>query len=237
MAIPAIDVVYTWVNGSDPAWQLQKALYSQQQQQQRQQEAAHTTDHISGLNDEPISAAEANETALEIAATAASRYRSSDELLYSIRSLFRFAPWVRHVYVVTAGQVPSWMVDYHPQLTVVPHSALYPNQSHLPTFSSSSIEVHLHRLEGCRSTGSISMTTCCWAAPSSPATSIRLARAIRCTSPIPSALQQRLCGPSAGRWQVPQEVQRIRLPVRRRRLPLRAERRREWTHGWQQRHS
>ena len=114
----------------------------------RQQEAAHTTDHISGLNDEPISAAEANETALEIAATAASRYRSSDELLYSIRSLFRFAPWVRHVYVVTAGQVPSWMVDYHPQLTVVPHSALYPNQSHLPTFSSSSIEVHLHRLEG-----------------------------------------------------------------------------------------
>ena len=36
-----------------------------------------------------------------------SRYASRDELRYSLRSLHAFAPWVRHVYLVTADQVPA----------------------------------------------------------------------------------------------------------------------------------
>jgi hypothetical protein len=31
---------------------------------------------------------------------------------------------------------------------VVPHSALFPNQTHLPTFSSPAIEAHIHRIPG-----------------------------------------------------------------------------------------
>jgi hypothetical protein len=35
-----------------------------------------------------------------------------------------------------------------PGLTVVPHSAIFPNKSHLPVFSSPAIESHLHRIPG-----------------------------------------------------------------------------------------
>ena len=44
--------------------------------------------------------------------------------------------------------MPSWLDTDHPDLTVVTHSQLFPNQSHLPTFSSPAIESHLHRLPG-----------------------------------------------------------------------------------------
>lgn len=78
----------------------------------------------------------------------ASRFEEHDELRYSMRSLERFAPWVRHVYIVTNGQVPTWLNLDHPRVTVVPHSAIFANVSHLPTFSSPSIETHLHRIPG-----------------------------------------------------------------------------------------
>ena len=32
------------------------------------------------------------------------------------------------------------------RLQVVPHSAIFPNSSHLPVFSSPAIETHLHRI-------------------------------------------------------------------------------------------
>jgi len=62
--------------------------------------------------------------------------------------LTQFAPWIRKIWVVTNGQVPKWLDLDHPRLQVVPHSAIYPNKSHLPVFSSPSIECHLHRIEG-----------------------------------------------------------------------------------------
>jgi UDP-N-acetylglucosamine-lysosomal-enzyme len=34
------------------------------------------------------------------------------------------------------------------RLTIVPHSELFPNKSHLPVFSSPAIEAHLHRIPG-----------------------------------------------------------------------------------------
>eukprot|EP00505_MAST-04D_sp_SCG-Rhode-Island_P006023 Stramenopile-MAST_4_protein_6023 len=36
------------------------------------------------------------------------RYRDNQELKYSFRSLFKYAPWVRNIYLVTSGQVPNW---------------------------------------------------------------------------------------------------------------------------------
>ena len=39
----------------------------------------------------------------------ASRYRDNNELRYSLRSLAKFAPWIRHVYIVTNGQIPYWL--------------------------------------------------------------------------------------------------------------------------------
>lgn len=34
-----------------------------------------------------------------------SRFRDNDELRFSIRSVEQFAPWLRHIYIVTNGQV------------------------------------------------------------------------------------------------------------------------------------
>ena len=79
---------------------------------------------------------------------AVSRFRDKDELRFSLRSLWKFAPWVRHVYVVTNGQVPGWLALDRPRLSVVTHEEIYPNRSHLPTLSSPSIETHLHRIAG-----------------------------------------------------------------------------------------
>lgn len=81
-------------------------------------------------------------------AAASSRFVDNEELRYSLRSVIKYAPWVRHIYIVTNGQVPYWLDTTHPRITVVQHSEIFPNSSHLPTFSSPAIEVHLHRIPG-----------------------------------------------------------------------------------------
>lgn len=76
-----------------------------------------------------------------------SRYASRDELLYSLRSMHDFAPWIRNIYVVTAGQRPVWL-DANGEVTVVDHTAIFPEQDHLPTFNSHAIEANIHRIDG-----------------------------------------------------------------------------------------
>ncbi|KAL6433574.1 hypothetical protein ACFW04_006574 [Cataglyphis niger] len=109
-----IDVVYTWVNGSDPVFleNLEK--------------------HV------PI---------VDLSA-AASRFSDKDELRYSLRSLEMYAPWVRHVYIVTNGQIPSWLDMDNPRMTLISHEDIFLNKSDLPTFSSPAIESHIHRIPG-----------------------------------------------------------------------------------------
>ncbi len=115
-----IDIVYTWVDGDDPQWQARKAHY------------AHEADL---------------ETVNESSAIAA-RFQSRDELRYSLRSVAMYAPWVRHVYVVTDRQVPPWLNVEHPQLTVVDHREIFRDPSVLPVFNSHAIESQLHHIPG-----------------------------------------------------------------------------------------
>ena len=76
------------------------------------------------------------------------RFEDNEELRYSIRSVLKFAPWVRHIYIVTNGQLPYWLDLSHPRVTIVPHHQIFQNLSHLPTFSSPAIESHIHRIPG-----------------------------------------------------------------------------------------
>ncbi|GAB2579782.1 stealth family protein [Microlunatus antarcticus] len=115
-----VDVVYTWVDGSDPAWQ-------------RRRDAALHEERNAPLHD-----LAANE----------SRFTSRDELRYSLRSLEMYAPWVRHVFLVTDDQVPDWLDVDHSRLTVVDHAALFGSRGRLPTFNSHAIESQLHHLDG-----------------------------------------------------------------------------------------
>ncbi|XP_043232763.1 N-acetylglucosamine-1-phosphotransferase subunits alpha/beta-like [Amphibalanus amphitrite] len=114
-----IDAVYTWVNGSDPEFRRQ------------------LSETLVHLGHPP-----ANESVND------SRFADNEELRYSLRSLEQHAPWVRRVYLVTNGQVPAWLDLDNPRITVVTHEEIFPNKSHLPTFSSSAIESHLHRIKG-----------------------------------------------------------------------------------------
>jgi hypothetical protein len=115
-----IDVVYTWVDDRDPDWSARR--------DQALRETGRGPAHATSLGE--------------------ARFRSRDELRYSLRSLDLFAPFVRHVYLVTADQQPEWLDTRSPRLTVVSHRELFADVHHLPTFNSHAIEAHLHRIEG-----------------------------------------------------------------------------------------
>lgn len=82
------------------------------------------------------------------------RYSDHDELKFSIRSIYKHAPWFRKIFIIVDDeQCPSWLSEQSalaPVPTiVVPHSFIYKDfLDHLPTFNSQSIECHLHKIPG-----------------------------------------------------------------------------------------
>ena len=75
------------------------------------------------------------------------RFADYDQLRYSIRSLEKFAPWVRKVHLVTNGQIPYWINLDHPKLNLITHEEIFEDPNSLPTFSSPAIEANLHRYD------------------------------------------------------------------------------------------
>jgi hypothetical protein len=116
-----IDVVYTWVDGGDPAWR------------ERKSRALRDNGWVTGVSELAVND---------------SRYASRDELRYSLRSLHAFAPWIRHVFLVTDDQLPAWLDTSRPDLTVVTHREIFGDTGRLPTFNSQAIESRLHRIPG-----------------------------------------------------------------------------------------
>ncbi len=77
------------------------------------------------------------------------RTRDNLELLrFSLRSLERFAPWIRRVVLVTQRpQIPAWLELSEPSLRIVHHDEII-DAEHLPTFNSFAILSNLHRIPG-----------------------------------------------------------------------------------------
>ncbi len=115
-----VDVVYTWVDGSDPELATKRAEYR---------------------NNGASSRIHARETG-------ASRYTSHDELKYSLRSLEMYAPFVRDVYIVTDGQRPEWLNTEVDGIHIVDHKEIFNDPSALPVFNSHAIETQLHHIPG-----------------------------------------------------------------------------------------
>eukprot|EP01112_Ceratiomyxa_fruticulosa_P002707 TRINITY_DN1288_c0_g1_i1.p1 TRINITY_DN1288_c0_g1~~TRINITY_DN1288_c0_g1_i1.p1 ORF type:complete len:360 (+),score=34.21 TRINITY_DN1288_c0_g1_i1:262-1341(+) len=111
-----IDVVYTWVNGSDP-------------------------NHIKSRMERSATAADKR-----YAFPSNSRFRDMGGLQYSLRSLIKYANWIRKVYIVSADQVPSYLNVNNPRVRVVSHSEIFKQKSDLPTFNSNAIEGNLYNL-------------------------------------------------------------------------------------------
>jgi hypothetical protein len=114
-----VDVVYTWVDDTDPAWQSRR-------------------DAALAAQDRPLMAQ----------AAGSSRFANHDELRYSMRSLHQHAPWVRRIWLVTDDQVPPWLDTCHDRVRLVDHKELFGGHGRLPTFNSHAIESRLHHIDG-----------------------------------------------------------------------------------------
>ena len=75
------------------------------------------------------------------------RYRDWDNLQYWFRAVEKYAPWVNRIHFVTWGHLPPWLDTTNPKLNIVNHKDYIPEE-YLPTFSSHTIELNLHRIEG-----------------------------------------------------------------------------------------
>lgn len=114
----AIDVVFTWVNNLDPAWQAKYKKFKQAYD--RVQIGLHATDKA--------------------------RFEDHNELFYSVKAVKSYLPWVRHIYIVTDNQTPQWLHGMT-GVTVVDHTEIIDPQ-YLPTFNSHVIEAFLYRIPG-----------------------------------------------------------------------------------------
>ncbi|WP_162011064.1 Stealth CR1 domain-containing protein [Streptococcus sp. S784/96/1] len=75
------------------------------------------------------------------------RYRDWNNLQYWFRGVETFCPWVNKIHFVTWGHLPEWLDTSNPKLNIVKHSDFIPEE-YLPTFSSHTIELNLHRIKG-----------------------------------------------------------------------------------------
>lgn len=114
-----VDLVYTWVDGNDPVWREKRNKYMPERP---------TTGHVPNhIND--------------------ARWRENNELMYSLRSVELYAPWINRIYIVTDGQCPKWLDRNHPKIRIVDHSEILPVDA-LPVFSSHAIESCIYRIPG-----------------------------------------------------------------------------------------
>jgi hypothetical protein len=74
------------------------------------------------------------------------RYRSWDNLQYWFRGVEKFTPWVNNIFFITSGHLPSWLDTRVSNLKIIKHSDFIPIDL-LPTFSSSVIEMFVHKIE------------------------------------------------------------------------------------------
>ena len=114
-----IDVVYTWVNHEDPDWlELYRAV-----------DSAYSTQNAH---------ASVNNWA---------RFQNRNEIVYSVWSVKRYAPWIRKIHVVTNCRLPA-VLEQDNLVVKVTHEEVFPDSSVLPTFNSRAIESNLHRIPG-----------------------------------------------------------------------------------------
>ncbi len=123
-----IDIVYTWVDGSDPELNRRRALY-----------ASNDKENVKGDD-------KGGDT----------RYSNLGELAWSVASVNRFMPWVRRIYIVTDGQDPSRELELTLRnfpspipVEVVDHKVIFRGyEAFLPVFNCNSIETMLWRIPG-----------------------------------------------------------------------------------------
>ena len=125
MAMAPMDMVFTYVDGADPAHVARRAALRQRL------DPGAVPDRGQFLPEREV------------------WYRSVGEITYSVRSVLRFMPWIRTIHIVTDAQMPpidpEWLQSG--RVRIVDHRQIIPPE-YLPTFDSTIIESFLHRIEG-----------------------------------------------------------------------------------------
>ena len=140
---PTVDAVLLWVDGADPTLQ------------------AEITARRAAMGD-------AADRAEATYGTSASRFAQRDELRYTLRSIEKFAPFFRNIYLVTNGQVPAWLNKAHPRLRLTHHADFFPVGG-LPTFHSDAIQSYVWRIPGIAEHFVLLDDDMCFLSPTSPA--------------------------------------------------------------------
>lgn len=75
------------------------------------------------------------------------RYADSGELKYSLRSVEKYAPWIRNIFIITDDQVPEWLDVTNPRICIVDHKDIMPAEC-LPCFNSTLLEHFVPHVPG-----------------------------------------------------------------------------------------
>lgn len=135
-----IDIVYMWCDNADEAWRAKREKVA----------ARYDLDFGSEAH-------------------GVCRYRSNDDLRYSLRSLERYANWVRKVFLVVDDDatLPAWLNANHPKLRVVRHSEIMASK-HLPCFCTDNIEQSLMNIRDLAEHFLLSNDDCLFYRPTTP---------------------------------------------------------------------
>lgn len=123
-----MDIVFTYVNSNDENWRLKRL------------------DTKEKYYDVTINNFDSNISA---------RYDDHNELLYSLKSVEKYLPWINSVYIVTDNQIPeclnecthSFSESFKSKIKIIDHTEIIPKE-YLPTFNSHVIELFLHKIPG-----------------------------------------------------------------------------------------
>ena len=73
------------------------------------------------------------------------RYTDNDELKYSLRSVEKYAPWIRKIFIITDNQTPDWLDTTNPKVKIIDHKEVLSEKS-LPCYNSSVILHFLYKI-------------------------------------------------------------------------------------------
>ncbi len=129
---PHVDLVFTYVNGSDPEWQSVKQEFEDSEHFQKLQE-----------KNGPSKSSDASKKR---------RFAEHDELRIAIRSANMHMDWIRCIYIVVAqeSQTPAWFNENQDKVEIVYHKDIFKNEENLPTYNSHAIEAAILGARGAR---------------------------------------------------------------------------------------
>lgn len=121
-----VDAVITWVDGSDPRHFLMRKCFLGERKSK-------------GIKYLQSGRSEA-------------RFKNNNEIEYCVKSIVKFMPWIRHIFIVTDQQVPGFLEmsgSKYKNVFVIDHSEIFDGLDWaLPTFNSRTIETMVHRIPG-----------------------------------------------------------------------------------------